>query len=282
MEWHKRLRISEWILLAHCLYVAVLAMLWRLPAGIELRAWLVLAGEAAIFAILTRRALHYARDWAPVVLLLEAYREMDWFSLASKPRHLEALWQAWDQHYLFDAGFERWIEVAGPALPRLLEFAYFLVYGVGAFSVAAFYFGHRRQRIDRFLTVYLIGTLLSYVLFPYFPSDPPRVVFPGLDFPHYLTALRRLNLMLVGGYGIHSSVFPSAHVSSAFSAAWGLLRFLPEYRWAGWTMFAYAVLVSVATVYGRYHYGVDALAGLGVSIVALAVAAGMKPESSRD
>ena len=43
-------------------------------------------------------------------------------------------------------------------------------------------------------------------------------------------AVRRFNLWIVGGYGIHSSVFPSAHVSSALSAAWGLLATIPERR----------------------------------------------------
>ena len=74
-------------------------------------------------------------------------------------------------------------------------------------------------------------------------------------------AVRALNLAILGSYGIHSSVFPSAHVSSAFSAAWALLWILPRGR-VGLGFAAYAALVAVATVYGRYHYGTDALAGL--------------------
>ncbi len=70
-----------------------------------------------------------------------------------------------------------------------------------------------------------------------------------------------MNLWLVGDYGIHSSVFPSAHVSSAFSAAWALFGLLPERKRFGWGMLVYAVSVAVATVYGRYHYAADAVAG---------------------
>jgi membrane-associated phospholipid phosphatase len=36
-------------------------------------------------------------------------------------------------------------------------------------------------------------------------------------------------------------------------------------------MLIYAVSVSVATVYGRYHYVPDVLAGFGVSLVAAGV-----------
>jgi len=36
-------------------------------------------------------------------------------------------------------------------------------------------------------------------------------------------------------------------------------------------MVAYSLSVAVATVYGRYHFAVDAVAGIGVSLVALVV-----------
>jgi membrane-associated phospholipid phosphatase len=89
-----------------------------------------------------------------------------------------------------------------------------------------------------------------------------------------VTEVRRLNLWLLGGYGIHSSVFPSAHVSSAFSAAWALLATIPERPAIGRWMAFYASCVAIATVYGRYHYAADAIAGFAVSflaIVALAI-----------
>ncbi len=273
-----RLRTPEWLYLAYFLYVALLASILPLTPAIVLRAWLMLAGAAVLFAILTTPLLSIARDWIEVALVLVAYRQMDWFSVESKARILERTWVGWDRRFLFERGFGAWVEIMGPAGPWILEFSYLLVYGIGAFSVAAIYIAGDRDRASRFLAVYLTGTLLAYALFPYFPSDPPRVVFPDANLPRYMTATRSLNLFLVGGYGIHSSVFPSAHVSSAFSAAWGLLRFLPEYRWVARAMLIYAGIVSVATVYGRYHYAADAVAGLVVSLIALASAFHQRPK----
>ncbi len=142
-----------------------------------------------------------------------------------------------------------------------------LVYAIAPFVVAVFYFQHRRQRVNGALFLYLLGTLAAYALFPYFPSDPPRVAFGGNDMPNIITAVRQLNLWLLGDFGIHSSVFPSAHVSSAFSAAWSLFAFLPERKRYGWGMLLYAVIVAVAAVYGRYHYAADAVAGMAISLV---------------
>lgn len=251
-------------------------MLFGLPGITILRAWFVLSVAFTVFAILTKPELHTARDWVPLVFLLIGYRQMDWFSLPEKTRALENLWLAWDHRYLYDRGFREAIESIGPVIPGILELTYVLVYAIGSFGIAALYIHGKQHRVDRFLTVYLTGTLLSYALFPYFPSDPPRVVFPGADMPNYVTIIRELNLRLVGDYGIHSSVFPSAHVSSAFAAAWGLLRFLPERRGPGLTMLMYGALVAVATIYGRYHYGVDAVAGVAMSLIALALSLRLK------
>ena len=79
---------------------------------------------------------------------------------------------------------------------------------------------------------------------------------------------RRLNWRLLAAGGIHTSVFPSGHVSSAFGAAFGLLYALPGRRAFGLATAAVACGIAVSTVYGRYHYAVDAVAGLAASLAA--------------
>ena len=62
----------------------------------------------------------------------------------------------------------------------------------------------------------------------------------------------------------------SAHAAGAFAAALGALRALPERRWVGQLLLVIASLIAIATVYGRYHYLSDAVAGLIVALVAFA------------
>jgi membrane-associated phospholipid phosphatase len=124
---------------------------------------------------------------------------------------------------------------------------------------------------ERLLVIYLLGLFLSYVQFPYWPSEPPRIVFPGEDALAIDTVVRQFNHWILGGYGIHTSVFPSAHVSGAFAAAFALKRVLAEHRWLYRAVFVYATLVAIATVYGRYHYAVDAIAGVAVGTMAAAL-----------
>jgi membrane-associated phospholipid phosphatase len=268
------LRAHEWILLAYFWYAAAIAPFYLTRPS---RAILLALAVTVLIPVIAR--FNYARDWLPVALVLTAYREMDWFLPAQRDYHLELSWIEWDRLLLYRGGFQRAIEALGPVLPAYLEFAYLLVYGIFAFVVAAMYFASKRNRIESVLTVYLLGTLLAYALFPYFPSVPPRLLFGTADAPHYASLLRRFNLFLVNDYGIHSSVFPSAHVSSAFSGAWALILFVPEHKWLGRGMLIYALSVAVAVVYGRYHFAVDALAGFGVSLVALGVGLALKASS---
>ena len=54
----------------------------------------------------------------------------------------------------------------------------------------------------------------------------------------------------------------------AFSSAFGLWRALPEKRWLSYFLFVLSVLVYIATVYSRYHYAVDGLAGAAIAVFA--------------
>jgi len=278
-----KLRSAEWLLILYFGYVAAIAPRYPLGPRINWQPFLVEVLVCALFLSLaygeTREypeLFSILRDWVAVGLILVAYREMDWFSALGRNFRLELRWVGWDRVILYHWGFtagglQRAIESLGFVGPLYLEICYALVYAVAPFVVAILYFEHRRERVNGVLFLYLLGTLLAYALFPYFPSDPPRVAFGGTDFPNFTTAVRRLNLWLVGDYGIHSSVFPSAHVSSAFSAAWALLAFLPERRRIGLGMLVYAATVAVAAVYGRYHYAADAVAGIAVSLVPAAM-----------
>lgn len=261
-----RLRSSEWVIVIFFTYVAIVAG-WYFPPA---KAWATAIVIGTLVWILSRRQ-SVLREFAPAAFTFVAYREMNWFTPAKYDHHLEHVWVGWDRWILGSGGhLQAIIESLGVLLPSYFELCYLLVYAVPPVSIGLLFWTHKRRRINLFWIAYLTGTLGAYAMFPYFPSEPPRTIFAGIDLPHVVTGLRRLNLWLVGGYGIHSSVFPSAHVSSVLSAAWGILATIPERRWIGWSMAAYGFSVAVATVYGRYHYAADALAGIAVSLIAAA------------
>jgi len=271
------LRAYEWVLAANFVYLSALAVVlplpWRVRAVVLGLNAAVLAGCALLaYADKFRHGLLLGtiRDWYSFPLTLLTYREMGWFAQPQTSHALEQAWVAWDRA-LLAGGLRAVVESLGPILPALLELSYMLVYALGPFAVATLYVYRRRERTGDFLFLFLTGVLLAYGQFPFWPSEPPRTVFPGQDFPAYTSAFRRFNWWYLGSQGIHTSVFPSAHVSGAFSAAFGMLRCLPEHRWVGRLLLALAILIATATVYGRYHYFADAAAGLVVALAALGI-----------
>jgi membrane-associated phospholipid phosphatase len=281
-------RRSEWLLIAYFAYAGVLAQFLpvRPPVPVITLALnlTIIAGFALVAyadSLRRRRFLSILRDWYPAPLMLLAYREMGWFAPAHHSYQLENVWVAWDKVLLNTWGLKPAIEWLGPVLPSVLEISYSLVYTIPSFALAMLYVYHRRSQVDRFLVIFLLGILTAYALFPCFPSEPPRTVFPGEDFPGVDTVFRRFNWWLLGGYGIHTSVFPSAHVAGAFSAAFGMLRLLGERKWVGRLLLALAVLIATATVYGRYHYAADAAAGLGISLLACGLGVIFQPPECR-
>src|SRR5262249_39014521 len=161
--------------------------------------------------------------------------------------------------------------------PSILEVAYMLTYALAPFAVAMIYIYRKRERVDWFLFPFLAAVLLCYVQFPFWPSEPPRTVFPGEDFPSITTVFRRFNWWMLGGYGIHTSVFPSAHVAGSFGAAFAMISTLPEHPWVGRLLLVIAILIATATVYGRYHFAADAAAGFMIAAVTAGVIRYFRP-----
>ena len=268
-------RVCEWILLGFFVYTSALALILPLSPAIRVRTVCANVLVLAILHCLSRwnlsRHWRTVRDLFPIACVLLAYQQMGWFAQPHEAFDLENAWVVWDRLILADFGLKGAIELFGPALPGLLELLYVLTYVLAPAGYLILLACGRRDRADRFLALYAGSAVAAYALFPYFPSEPPRAVFPGELFPSYDTLFRKLNWWILGGAGIHTSVFPSGHVSSAFGCAFGLLLALPERKAFGATMTAVACGIAVATVYGRYHYAVDAVAGLATSAIAAAL-----------
>ena len=272
-------RISERILAVYLSYTAVLALVLPLQKG---QTGKVLAANAGVFCAyalfwtLARRRpkaqwATVVRDWMPLAVMILCYHEMGWFAQPHTQFRLENAWVAWDRRLLYGWGLKPAIELAGPVLPSILELSYLLVYALPVFMMSMIYAYRRLDAADIFLTIYILGLCLAYAQFPFWPSEPPRTVFPGRDLPAFITPIRKLSLWVLARQGIHTSVFPSAHVSGAVAAALAARRIFRDKPWLRIGVPVYATLVAFATVYGRYHYAADAVAGAATGFASCAL-----------
>jgi len=270
-------RRSDWVLIGYFVYVACLPPFFPDRPHLHFQPFLIAVGVFTLLLLLaygeqTRwaTAVGMLRDWIPILLTLVAFQEMEIFLPRRFDHQLESAWIRQDILLLGQWHLRALIESLGVVLPYYLEFCYLVVYGLGACCVGVLYATGNRRSIDAFFTFYLAGTLGAYALFPFFPSEPPRLLYPTAVIPTISTWVRILNLWILKKGTIHVGVFPSAHVSSAFAAAWGMFFVLPRRRIA-WVLLVYALSVSLSTIYGRYHYTADVLAGISISVLAGAI-----------
>lgn len=233
-----------------------------------------------LVARMTSRSKHVLpplRDWLPCALIVLAYRESGLFIQPDVTHQLDMIFETWDRVLLGSAWFQNIAAFGSPWLGRIMELAYLLVYPFIPLGCAAVYFGKHGARgatdhaaaIDRFWTVVLIAVLASYALFPFFPLTPPRVLYH--DFPSGAAdpLLRKLNSWVLDRYSVQACIFPSGHVAGAVATALAVHAERP--RWGILFLLAAAV-IAASTVYGRYHYSADGLAGTLVGVAAFIAA----------
>jgi membrane-associated phospholipid phosphatase len=128
--------------------------------------------------------------------------------------------------------------------------------------------GQREVMFDKFWTAVLLATLFCYAVYPFFPLTPPRVLFNDVPGPPVSPLLRHMNLWLLDRLSVQACVFPSAHAAAVTAVALAVRAYRPRLG----ILFCIATLsIVVATVYGRYHYAADAVAGVLVGVAAFAV-----------
>jgi hypothetical protein len=223
----------------------------------------ILAAIASLVGLAIALAAHAARpipilhDWlVPPGLLLLGYWTSGLLFAAPMPRVEAALWAV-----------DRWLDVepAARATPRwladLLEAAYAGVYLLVPLALVIHLAFAERPDPERFWTVILVTDFICFACLAWIQTRPPRALSP---FQPWDTALRRLNLRLLGSTSIQANTFPSGHAAEAVAAV--LLVAAAPWPISAAVAIA-ALLVSAGAVLGRYHYAADAFAGWAVALV---------------
>ena len=267
-----RPRPAELILAGYFVYTATIAVLLPLVLSTRIQVICTSLAALAILQCMGRPPRRFVPEILRATLTLAgvllAYEQMGLFALPQSSTALEKSWVYWDRLILDDWGLTRAFDSTGLVLPSVFELLYLLTYAVAPAALAVLAAAGRLDRADRLLACFAASAVSAYALFPFFPSEPPRTIFPGELASSVDTVFRRINWWILGHGGIHTSVFPSGHVASAFGAGIGLLLALPERKVYGISLTLVGAGIAVATVYGRYHYAVDALAGWLVACLA--------------
>ncbi len=209
----------------------------------------------------------FFRHWYPMALFTFLYEEI---------RHLV--------HIIFPGWFDGWInhvelklfgeyptiwlqKVVSVPLNEYMMFAYFSYYFLMPVLGAALYVKERIKEFDRFLLICAVAFYISYLGFIFMPVEGPRYALSHIH-----------NLQLVGIIftpmahyvikvaGLHGGCMPSSHVAVALVVMIFAIRYT---RTLAWFLTPLILSLFVATVYGRFHYFLDVVAGILVGLFAL-------------
>jgi membrane-associated phospholipid phosphatase len=204
------------------------------------------------------------RALVPVPVLLAGYWLSGCFFLRPMPR-IERWLKRIDDACVRWGGAWRWSKTVARTIRRYLELAYLLVYIVVPAGAVTLIIAGRVDALERFWASVMMAAFVSYGMLPWVQTRPPRVV-DVLDWHANSEApvlLRRLNLWVLGRASIQVNTVPSGHAATATAVALAVGAAMPEARTV---LFVVSASIVLATVFGRYHYVLDSVAGVVVGI----------------
>ncbi|HUG55328.1 MAG TPA: phosphatase PAP2 family protein [Vicinamibacteria bacterium] len=185
---------------------------------------------------------------------------------AGGPSHDGAV-QRWEEALFGGQPARDWIRAwPVPALSWTLHVAYLSYYAIVAAAPLALWVTGRRDGARRVAVSLALAFYSCYAVFLIFPVAGPRYLLSPADNAASRVLPARLAHHLLEQAAAWGTAFPSSHVAAALVAAVAAFR---EWRPLGGVLVPAAGLLTVATVYGQFHYAADALAGVLVAAAVL-------------
>ncbi|HEX4003441.1 MAG TPA: phosphatase PAP2 family protein [Candidatus Acidoferrales bacterium] len=266
----------EWITLVYFGWLEAIVLVCHrnvLHAGRYFAFHLLLA--AAIAWLVGRAArsrsevIRFARHWYPLPLYIFFFEELQ--------RLVHAIFPGWFDSWLvaFDyrlAGVHPsvWLaQFASPALNDFMQFAYMTYFLELVILPAILYMRRERSAFWTVMTSTAIANYSIYVIAILLPIESPYYSLASLQTKPLRGGGCTALIDLIERFGrVHGAAFPSAHVAGSMVAVLAAWRYR---RWLFWVCLPFFVCMCVATVYGRYHYVADVLAGLVVGAMGFAL-----------
>ena len=264
----------EWVTFSYLAWlVAVLitrhAHIANAPSLIALH--LAIAAAIATLAVVVARhpensALHFARSWYPLPLYIFFFEELQ--SL------VHVFFSRWFDRYLiaFDFNFAQvhpsvfLAQFATPALNDAMQFCYMTYFLFLVLLPAILYVQQERRAFWTTMTATALAHYSVYVMALLFPIESPYFSLASLNTNPLVGGPFTATIELVEHFGrVHGAAFPSAHVAGSMVAVCALHRYRPRLFYA---CFPFFIGMCISTVYGRYHYVADVLAGIALGALA--------------
>jgi membrane-associated phospholipid phosphatase len=221
----------------------------------------LLLGAAALAAGRLRArggAAGFVGEFYPLLALIGLYGSIGLVNLRAGVAH-DATVQRWEAAIFGGQPSRDWIRAQPwPWLSWALHLGYLSYYAILTAGPLGLWVDGRRAGARRVVLAVMGSFYVCYVVFLLFPVAGPRYAFPHASTAATATAVARATERLLDEGAAWGTAFPSSHVAAGLTAA--MATFL-EWRRLGAGLLVLAVLLTLGTVYGQFHYAVDATTG---------------------
>ncbi|MCX6133057.1 MAG: phosphatase PAP2 family protein [Ignavibacteriales bacterium] len=250
-------RVPQWCELA-AINLAVIALIFFLAWGAKEKKTRLLVG------------LH---RWYCYLIIIFVFKEIYLMVHPIHPTDYDQVLIAID-HWVFGVHPTQWIgQFAHPVLTEILQIAYFSYYILFIILGVEIYRRYAIEAFDKAAFMIVYGFYLSYLGYFSLPGVGPRFTLhdfalletelPGILLTNTLRAIINAgeSIPQIHDHAIdvvQRDVFPSGHTQLTMIVIALGFRYTLKTRWV---LLAFGTLLILATVYLRYHYVVDLVAG---------------------
>jgi len=277
-------RLVDWLTQGYLAIVGLLVLILH-GATLPQWPWFVLAHLVLLVAIdgLIRRhsarpdqrVIGFLRHFYPVLLYPFLYRETGSLNHLLATGYFDGHFLRWEQQVWGGQPSVSFM-VRLPYLPvSELFYASYFSYYIMIPGVGIALFIRQRVQFQHYLAVMSFVFYVCYLTYIFTPVMGPRILDPRLrpmpmppdlarlTFPEPPTAIQvgpffRIMEYVYGHFEALGASFPSSHVAVALCTLYFSFRYLPRIRILHTVT---VILMSMATVYCRYHYVADVIAG---------------------
>ncbi len=229
----------------------------------------------------------FFRHFYPVLLYTFFFSETGWLNRMFFPNYLDALAIRADQALFgWQPGVSFMTKLPFLPVSELFYASYFSYYVMIAGVGLALFLRERRQ-FFHYISVVSFVFYICYAIYVVIPIIGPRVMFqeiegfnlpeslrpivPDGSFPEAVTHGVFFHIMawIYRVFEAPGAAFPSSHVAIAWCTVYFSFKYLRPIRWFHAPV---AFLLTLSTMYCRYHYVVDVLAGLVTTALLLPLA----------
>jgi len=283
------LHTADILVIGFALILSVVSVVfsYRIPNWYVLVAINGVAITSIVFLGLARQKrqtplLRFIHNWYVAPIVFFSFKEL-YFMI--KPLHFGKDYDDWliaADRWIFGTNPTEWImQFSHPFLTEILQIAYTSFYLLFFLVGSEFFRRDHRTLFHYFMFTVVFGFFLSYLGYFLLPAVGPRFTLhdfsrldtdlPGLLLTPYLRWFVNAGGSVPMGVpnevaiaGTQRDVFPSGHTMMTLVLMYMCARFRARVRYV---MYTVGVLLIVATVYQRYHYAVDLLAGAVFMVV---------------